>query len=120
MVLATDSRYELQAAKEADKFDIVCYREGLAKALPDILKQLGSKRLGFESVRISVKQLHEFENIFSSEKSGTELVPTENIVEQVREIKAEDEIEKTRQALSLAEKAFEKVLREIQPGMTEK
>lgn len=120
LLLATDSRYELQAAKEADRFDIVCYREGLAKTLPDILKQLGSKRLGFESVRISVKQLHEFENIFSSEKLGTELVPTENIVEQVREIKAEDEIEKTRQALSLAEKAFERVLQEIHPGMTEK
>lgn len=120
LILATDSRYELQASKEADQFDIVCYREGLAKSLPDILKQLGSKRLGFESVRTSVKQFHEFENIFSSEKLDTELVPTENIVEQVREIKTEDEIEKTRQALSLAENAFEKVLGQIQPGMTEK
>ena len=120
LILATDSRYDLQAAKEADQFDIVCYREGLAKSLPDILKQLGSKRLGFESVRISVKQFHEFENTFSSENRVAELVPTENIVEQVREIKTEDEIEKTRQALSLAEKAFERVLQKIQPGMTEK
>jgi Xaa-Pro aminopeptidase len=120
LILATDSRYDLQAAKETDQFDIVCYREGLAKTFPDILKQLGSKRLGFESVRISVKQFSEFEAICSSENLGTELVPTENVVEQVREIKAEDEIEKTRQALSLAEKAFERMLRKIQPGMTEK
>ena len=120
LILATDSRYDLQAAKEADQFDIVCYREGLAKSLPDILKQLNSKRMGFESVRMTVKQFHEFENIFSSENLDTELVPTENIVEQVREIKTEDEIKKTRQALSLAEKAFERVLRKIQPGMTEK
>lgn len=120
LILATDSRFDLQAAKEAAQFDIVCYREGLAKALPELLKQLGSKRLGFESVRMSLKQFHEFEEIISSENIGADLVPTENIVEQVREIKDEEEIEKTRQALLLAEKAFERVLQEIQPGMTEK
>jgi len=120
LLLATDTRYDLQAAKEAEQFDIVCYREGLPKTLPDILQQLGSRRLGFESVRISLKHFHEFENIISSQKIGVELVPTENIVEQIREIKDEEEIDKTRQALWLAEKAFENVLQEIQPGMTEK
>ncbi len=120
LILATDSRYDLQAAKEANQFNIVCYREGLVKSLPEILKRLDSKRLGFESVRISVKQFHELENIFSSENLDTALVPTENMVEQLRKIKTEDEIEKTRQALSLAEKAFERVLPKIQPGMTEK
>ena len=120
LILATDSRYDLQAANEAHRFNIVCYREGLAKSLPEILKQLDSKRLGFESVRISVKQFHEFEKLFSSENLDTELVPTENMVEQLRKIKTEDEIEKTRQALSLAEKAFERVLLKIEPGMTEK
>ena len=120
LILATDSRFDMQAAKEAAQFDIVCYREGLAKALPELLKHLSSKRLGFESVRMSLKQFHEFEEIISSENIGAELVPTENIVEQVREIKDEEEIEKTRQALLLAEKAFERLLQEIQPGMTEK
>ncbi|MDX2447599.1 MAG: aminopeptidase P family protein [Desulfobacterales bacterium] len=120
LILATDSRFDLQAAKESEKFEIICYREGLAKALPDILRQLGSKRLGLESTRMSLKQFHAFEKIISSDNMGTELVPTENIVEQIREIKDEEEIEKTRQALLLAEKAFVRVLREIQPGMTEK
>jgi Xaa-Pro aminopeptidase len=120
LVLATDSRYDLQAAKEAEPFDIVCYREGLPKVLPEILQRLGSQRLGFESVRISIKQFHEFEKNISSQNRGVELVPTENIVERVREIKEEEEIEKTRQALRLAENAFERVLQKIHPGMTEK
>ena len=120
LILATDSRFDMQAADEAENFDVVCYREGLSKTLPDILIRLGSKRMGFESVRISLKQFHEFEDAISSGNIDTTLVPTENIVEQVREIKDEEEIDKTREALLLAEEAFERVLQVIQPGMTEK
>ena len=120
LILATDSRFDQQAGVEAIGFNIVCYREGLSKALPDILRQLGSKRVGFESIRMSFKQFHEFDKIISFEKIGAQLVPTEDLVEQVREIKDEDEIENTRLALLLAERAFERVLQQIQPGMTEK
>ena len=120
LILATDSRFDLQAVEEAEGFVITCYREGLPKAIPDIVGRLGSKRLGIESVRISIKQLQEFEKIISSEKLDLDLVPIEYFVEQIREVKDEEEIKKTRQAISLAEKAFEKVLRIIKPGMTEK
>ena len=34
LVLATDSRYELQAKNEASLYEIYCYREGLDKSLP--------------------------------------------------------------------------------------
>jgi Xaa-Pro aminopeptidase len=36
-VLATDSRYELQAQAEAAGFDVVCYKKGLEKELPEIV-----------------------------------------------------------------------------------
>ncbi len=120
LILATDSRFDLQASHEALNFDIVCYREGLEKALPGILKRLRSKRLGFESVRMSYQQFQALEKIISSARMGTEMVSTEGVVEHLREIKDEEEIEKTRQALLLAEKAFQRVLQEIKPGMTEK
>ena len=55
LVLATDSRYELQAQAEATGFEIVCYKNGLEKELPKIAKSLGIHRLGFESVRLSHK-----------------------------------------------------------------
>ncbi|MDP3283287.1 MAG: aminopeptidase P family N-terminal domain-containing protein, partial [Desulfobacterales bacterium] len=53
LILATDSRYEEQASKEAPLYEIVCCKEGLAKQIPEISNTLGTKRLGFESVRIS-------------------------------------------------------------------
>jgi Xaa-Pro aminopeptidase len=54
-VLATDSRYELQAQAEAAGFDVVCYKKGLEKELPEIARALNIRRLGFECVRLSHK-----------------------------------------------------------------
>ena len=120
LILATDSRFDLQAAEESKAFEIRCYREGLPKILPDILKQIGTKRLGFESVRMTHKQLDDFGKAISAQKTKVQLIPTENIVEQIRVIKDEKEIQKTQSALLLAENAFKRVLGEIRPGMTEK
>ena len=41
LLLATDSRYELQAQREAAGFEIVCYREGLLEALAGRFAALG-------------------------------------------------------------------------------
>ena len=53
-ILATDSRFELQAKNEAGGFEIVCYKKGLTEELPDIAADLNIKRLGFESIRLFV------------------------------------------------------------------
>ena len=59
LILATDARYDLQAAAEAKGYDIFCYRNGLAKAIPEICSLLDAKCMGFESVRLTFKQYHE-------------------------------------------------------------
>lgn len=120
LILATDSRYDVQAASEAEGYEIICYKKGLAKVVPDICKVLDIKCLGFEISRVSYKQYHEIDAELSSGNSGIELVPTDNIVEDIRLIKEPDEIESTRQALELAENAFRGVVAELRPGMSEK
>jgi Xaa-Pro aminopeptidase len=40
LILATDSRYVLQAKRESPQYEIVTYKEGLAKALPPILSSI--------------------------------------------------------------------------------
>lgn len=120
LVLATDSRYELQAQTEAAGFDIVCYRKGLEKELPDIVSQLGIQRLGFESVRLSHKNHAEYVNTLNGTHPQVALIPTKNLVETLRQIKSEDEIQSTINALRLAETAFSHVLGTIRPDMTEK
>jgi len=120
LILATDSRYELQAETEAPLYEITCHKEGLAKALPEILKELNIGRLGFEGIRMSCFQYNKIVEKITSDNLSVELVETENIVEDLRIIKEEAEIEATKKALSIAENAFRKVAGILTPGMTEK
>lgn len=120
LILATDSRFILQAENEAPFYEIYCYKEGLAKALPDILNLLNTKRLGFESVRMSVMEYEKYTKQLKSFNLNIELVPTDNIVENLRVIKDQVEIETIQQALLLAESVFKNFTETIKPGMTER
>ncbi|MBW2635573.1 MAG: aminopeptidase P family protein [Deltaproteobacteria bacterium] len=119
-LLATDSRYELQAKMETESCTVFCYREGVAKALPEIARIMGSRRIGFESRRVTFKQHAEMERELEDVQPGVVLVPTENMVEDIRVVKQEIEIDAIRRALAVAEKAFAQTARALQPGMTEK
>ena len=120
LVLATDSRYELQAKNESPLYEIVCHQKGLAKELPKIFDELKTKRLGFESIRMSYKQYSEILEEIKSNRLKIELISTENRVENFRIIKSESEIDALRKALSLAESVFTKCASAIRPGLTEK
>lgn len=120
LVLATDSRYELQAQTQAPGFDIVCYKKGLEKELPEMVNGLDIRRLGFESVRLSQKNYSSYAKALGNLNPKVALTPTENMVEALRQIKSEDEIQRTVKALRLAEKAFAQTIDAIRPGMTEK
>ena len=81
LVLATDSRYALQARAEAAGFEIVCYKKGLDQELPAIIGPLGIRRLGFESVRLSHKSFAAYGEAIGKMHPPVTLVPTTDIVE---------------------------------------
>jgi Xaa-Pro aminopeptidase len=120
LVLATDSRYELQAANEASRYQIVCYRGGITEKLPDILSTLGTKRLGFESDRMSYRQYRKMAACLKSAALQVELIESENLVENLRVVKDKYEIESIAASLAIAESVFKNVSNQISPGMTEK
>lgn len=119
LVLATDSRYEEQAKQEAPGYEVLCYPKGLAKSLPAVVSDIGARRLGFESVRTSYRQHQTFVKELKKAGVAVQLVPTLNIVENLRVIKSDDEIDRTRAALRLAEAVFLDVIRSLEPGMSE-
>ena len=119
-VLATDSRYELQARSEAPSFEIYCYRKGLEEALPEILSMLETKRLGFESNRLSFGKYQKLTKQIEAGELSVELVETENFADTLRIKKDESEISEIKQALSLAENVFRDVIVAVQPGVMEK
>jgi Xaa-Pro aminopeptidase len=120
LLLATDSRFELQAKQEAPLYDVYCYREGLYDALPDILGMLGSKILGFESTRLSYLGYTKIRDALKTSGLPIDSVGTEQIVESLRVCKEAVEVEGIRKSLSIAENVFEHFLTVISPGMTEK
>jgi Xaa-Pro aminopeptidase len=119
-ILATDSRYELQAKKEATGYEVFCYQKGLAAELPSILAQLSPLRVGFESRRISHDQFFKIKKELDSKNSSAELVPIADIVDGLRLIKDENEINAIKEAITLAESAFEKTIQWLKPGICER
>jgi len=120
LLLATDFRYETQAQNESPACTVFRYKEGPAKALPEIAGILGSRVIGFESKQISHHRHAEMIRHIGKNDEAIELLPLEGVVEKIRVIKEESEIDTTRKALAIAESAFKKMTHKIRPGMTEK
>jgi Xaa-Pro aminopeptidase len=120
LILATDSRFEIQAATEAPLYEVVVNNKGLAKELPSLLKRLATRRLGFESNRVSVHHHHQFQKELTDAAMTVTWLPLETFVEHLRIVKTSQEIEATRHALALAEAAYQRVVKTLKPGMTEK
>jgi Xaa-Pro aminopeptidase len=120
LLLATDSRFELQAKKEAPDFDVFVYKKGLAAEIGQVIKKMGIQRLGVESLRMSLHQHARILEQLARERCAVPLVPMENLVENLRVIKSEPEIQALKKALIIAENAFRVVRSQIEPGMTER
>jgi len=120
LLLATDSRYTVQAAKEAPQYEIFCYQKGLIPSLPSILPKINARSLGYEHHRVSVKQYEEIAKVLKTDHLEVDLIGLEGMVESQREIKDQSEIDKTKAALALAEKVFTQVIAGLQPGLPEK
>lgn len=121
LLLATDSRNDMQAENEAPFYEIICYKKGLVKELPNIISMLKTKRLGFESRRMSYMQYNKISKELSSSNIDIELVEADDIMEYIRIIKEQPELEEIKKALFIAESAFTDFIENtIKPGMTEK
>jgi Xaa-Pro aminopeptidase len=115
--LLTDSRFVLQAEEEASCFTVELYKRGLYTLLKKILPALKVKRLGFEShytLHSSAQSLKEM-----AEKINVTLAPLVDLVERMRVIKTEKEIQLIKESVHLNEQVFQGIHKIIAPGMTE-
>ncbi len=119
LILATDSRYLLQARREAPGFDIIGYTKGLLDELPARLSEWQIHRLGFESARMSVKQHLELQENIRQARGDITLIPQDTLVENLRTRKDEQEIAATQKAVHCAETAFRRLRDVLRVGMSE-
>ena len=78
-VLATDFRYYEQVEKQAPDFRLAKVTAKFKALLPDLVQQVGAKRVGFESAHLTVDQHREWQEV----AEGFELAPTKELVQQL-------------------------------------
>ncbi len=119
--LLTDFRYQEAAKEEAPLFNVITYsQEDVSKSVISLCRDLGVKNLAIESQFLNVFMFKSLEKVIRKEGGSIELVPTQGIIEKIRAIKSEEEIEKIKKSLGLIESVMEEVFDFLKPGMTEK
>ncbi len=119
-VLVTDSRYQLQAETETAGWEIDILKKDLIETLPELLQKLGTRTLGFEPGHLSWGFHGMLQERLNDLSPAIELVPLNEAVEDMREVKDSGEIEALQAAADLISDVLDKMVRRIKPGMTEK
>ncbi|MFW7401712.1 M24 family metallopeptidase [Vagococcus fluvialis] len=110
----TDFRYTEQAAKQCVGFEIVKNVGPILEVVADLVESKNIENLGFEESFVPFKQYVELEGLLE-----VDLIPVSGMVEELREVKDEEEIAIVEKACEIADKAFSHILTYIKPGMTE-
>ncbi|MBR2943738.1 MAG: aminopeptidase P family protein [Clostridia bacterium] len=110
-----DFRYiEVATNTLSGAFTVIEPKGKRSEWLGDILKREEVSRLGFEDLSMSVSAYERLK----LDVSAT-LVPVNNTINKMREIKTEDEVLKMEKAQELTDKAFAHILTMLSPNMTE-
>jgi len=115
--LLTDFRYMTQAAEQTTSYEILEHQRtdeiGLVR---DLLRQLSIRSVGFEQRDVTFGAYQHF----AMRLQEISLVPTEGLIEQLRSIKDEAELQIIREATQLADRAYSHILNVLKPGIQER
>jgi len=118
--LLTDFRYEEEGKREAPGFELVIYKDGLLKALPDLFMTIGADRVGAEGHHLTYGRYREVEEALKEARPSASVVATDGLVEQLRIVKEPDEIERLKASLALSERVLRTVWEDLRPGARER
>lgn len=114
-VLLTDFRYTEQAFRQAPLYEVVQYQGSIAAALDEQLKSKNVTKLGFEDSALTYDRYSEFKEKLCTK----EFLPLKGIIENLRMVKDEQEINIIRKAVKIADNAFTHILGCMKPGIME-
>lgn len=117
-VMISDSRFETQLAQECSglEFEIRTAKSPMPEFLATALKSRHLNRVGFEATALSVASLERYRE----QLTDVELLPTQGLVEGLRQTKDKSEIAAIRKAIAIAEKGFRGLQYLLTPEMTER
>ena len=118
-VFMTDSRYIEAAEKTIKAVDEIKEIKSVRESLAPLIRSLGIKSIAVEQSRMTLADLELFRKEFEETEFVTSAILDDEI-NLIRAVKTEEEKVKIEKAQRIAEKAFDRILNFIKPGMTER
>ncbi|MFL5676515.1 MAG: M24 family metallopeptidase [Chloroflexota bacterium] len=115
VVLLADSRYTIQARREAPETRAFAAYQDLPSRWPELVASVGARRVAVEAEHVS----HGMWGRLAAAAPDVELVPVQGWLEADRAVKEPAEIERIAAACAVADRALAALLPEIRPGITE-
>jgi len=115
VVVLADSRYTLQARREAPDARVEAVTYDLPARWAELCAAIGARRVAVPAADIS----HALWGELAAAAPGVELVPSGAWVDQDRAVKEPAEVERIAAACAVADRALAALLPEIRPGVTE-
>jgi Xaa-Pro aminopeptidase len=117
-ILITDSRFTEQIEYECPGLDVFERKAGvrMPEAVARVVRGAKARTVAFEKSHLTV----EVAELLQTTSPAASWIGVAGEVEQLRAIKDADEIKQIRQAIAIAEKAFEELRRSIRPADDEK
>ncbi len=115
VVLLADSRYTIQARREAPEARLFEAYADFPARWPVLAASVGAKRIAVEAGFLS----HAAWQRYAAAAPNVELVPVEGWLEADRAVKEPAELERVAAACAVADRALAALLPEIRPGVTE-
>jgi Xaa-Pro aminopeptidase len=115
VVVLADSRYTIQARREAPEARLFEVYGDFPKHWPELAASIGAKRIAVEAGFVS----HAAWQRYATEAPDVELVPVEGWLESDRAVKEPAELERVAAACAVADRALATLLPDIRPGVTE-
>ncbi|QIL51083.1 aminopeptidase P family protein [Weissella coleopterorum] len=117
--LITDARYEEELRTSLpDGIDLLITRDYYGVAML-AAKRFKINNLGFEDT-LPFKIFDVLDENFEGQDENSDIVPIPELVEWLRQVKSEDELVALRHSTQVAIQAYEKLLDQIEVGMTER
>lgn len=110
----TDFRYVEQAKSETSGYDIIQHNRSLIEEVANIVNESKIGKLGFEKDHITYSTWEKLDQSIEAET-----VPVSNMIEQLRMVKSEEEINTIKEAAKIADNAFTHILNYMKPGVAE-
>lgn len=117
--LITDSRYTIEAEREAVDFEVITFKKDLVTELTGLLTRLKAKTLGFEGDHLTWTLHREILKRLKTLEPQVRLTPIDGLIGRMREVKDKSEIKAMKASADIMSTVLDEVLYGLEPGLTE-